>query len=52
MMPVKPGSFIMGERKGIYGYDELPVHKVHISKLFYMATTEVTNAPRLLSERM
>lgn len=22
MMPVKPGSFIMGENKGIYGYNE------------------------------
>ena len=52
MMHVKPGGFIMGERKGIYGYNEFPGHKVHISKLFYMAATEVTNAPRLLSERM
>jgi formylglycine-generating enzyme required for sulfatase activity len=50
--PVKAGSFIMGEKKGIYCYNEFSGHKVHISKLFYMAATEVTNAPRLLSERM
>jgi formylglycine-generating enzyme required for sulfatase activity len=36
------GSFAMGSEKG--DWDELPIHEVTISRPFYMATTEVTNA--------
>jgi hypothetical protein len=44
MVRIAPGTFTMGEGKGIYGYDELPLHKVHITDPFHMAATEVTNA--------
>ena len=39
---VPPGSFLMGSRKG-FG-DETPVHRVVISKPFYMAKHEVTTS--------
>ncbi|MBD3184863.1 SUMF1/EgtB/PvdO family nonheme iron enzyme [Candidatus Poribacteria bacterium] len=38
---IEPGSFIMGQEDG--DFDERPVHKVNITKPFYMAVTEVTN---------
>jgi formylglycine-generating enzyme required for sulfatase activity len=38
-----PGSFIMGRQQG-GDWDERPVHKVTITKPFYMSVTEVTNA--------
>ncbi|OXU15162.1 Serine/threonine-protein kinase pkn1 [Sedimentisphaera salicampi] len=44
MVSIPEGSFMMGEGKGDYGWDELPVHKVKISSSFYMSATEVTNA--------
>lgn len=44
MVSISAGSFMMGEGKGIYGYDELPVHEVQITSPFYMSATEVTNA--------
>ncbi len=37
---IKPGSFNMGSNNG--DYDEKPVHRVTLSKGFYMQTTEVT----------
>ena len=40
---IEPGSFQMGQQSG-GDFDERPAHKVTISKPFYMATTEVTNA--------
>ncbi|MHC4638554.1 MAG: SUMF1/EgtB/PvdO family nonheme iron enzyme, partial [Planctomycetota bacterium] len=40
---IESGTFIMGENQG-GDYDEKPVHKVRISKPFYMAAKEVTNA--------
>jgi len=40
---IEPGSFMMGQGQG-GDWDELPVHKVTISKPFYMSVTEVTNA--------
>ncbi len=39
---VPAGSFIMGTDKG--QPDERPIHKVNISKPFYLGTTEVTQA--------
>lgn len=42
MVRVKPGTFRMGQADG--DYDERPVHRVHISRPFYMGATEVTNA--------
>ncbi len=39
---IEPGSFMMGQEKG-GDWDERPVHKVNISKPFYIAVTEVTN---------
>jgi len=39
----EPGSFMMGNPKG-GDFDERPVHKVNITRPFYMAVTEVTNA--------
>ncbi len=38
--PIKPGVFMMGSEKG--ASDEEPIHKVTITKSFYMQTTEVT----------
>jgi len=40
---IQPGSFMMGSADG-GDFDERPVHKVNITKPFYMAVTEVTNA--------
>jgi formylglycine-generating enzyme required for sulfatase activity len=40
---IEPGRFMMGQEKD-GDWDERPVHKVTISKPFYMAVTEVTNA--------
>jgi hypothetical protein len=40
---IEPGSFTMGSAEG-GDFDERPVHKVNITKSFYMAVTEVTNA--------
>jgi formylglycine-generating enzyme required for sulfatase activity len=40
---IDPGSFMMGNPEG-GDFDERPVHKVNITKPFYMAVTEVTNA--------
>lgn len=42
MMRIEPGSFMMGSARG-GSADERPVHRVVLSKPFYMATTEVTN---------
>jgi formylglycine-generating enzyme required for sulfatase activity len=43
MVPIQPGSFSMGQVDG-GDFDEKPVHRVNITKGFYMAATEVTNA--------
>ncbi|MHC4463013.1 MAG: SUMF1/EgtB/PvdO family nonheme iron enzyme [Planctomycetota bacterium] len=43
LVRIEPGSFLMGQERG-GDWDERPVHKVNISKRFYIATTEVTNA--------
>jgi len=42
MVKIKPGSFEMGSDMGRNFWDEQPVHKVTISKEFYISTTEVT----------
>jgi len=39
---IKDGTFIMGQQTG-GDFDERPLHKVNITKSFYMAVTEVTN---------
>jgi len=53
LVRIEPGDFIMGageappqtrEEWDQRDWDEAPAHKVSISKRFYMATTEVTNA--------
>ena len=50
---IEPGEFMMGqgeappkarEEWNERDYDEFPVHKVKITKAFFMGTTEVTNA--------
>ncbi|WP_333551647.1 SUMF1/EgtB/PvdO family nonheme iron enzyme [Clostridium thermosuccinogenes] len=41
MVRIEPGSFYMGSETG--DLDESPVHKVTISKPFYMSAYEVTN---------
>jgi formylglycine-generating enzyme required for sulfatase activity len=38
----EPGSFVMGNAEG-GDFDERPVHKVNITKPFYIGVTEVTN---------
>ena len=43
LVRIEPGTFLMGQNEG-GDWDERPVHKVTISKPFYMAVTEVTNA--------
>ena len=43
MVRIEPGSFVMGQEKG-GELDERPVHEVNITKVFYMGSTEVTNA--------
>jgi len=40
---IEPGHFQMGQQKG-GDWDERPVHKVAVSRPFYIAVTEVTNA--------
>src|SRR3989339_1698729 len=40
---IPAGSFYMGSLGKGEHYDEKPIHKVVISKSFYMSTTEVTN---------
>ncbi len=40
---IEPGSFMMGQAAG-GDWDERPVHKVTITRPFYLAVTEVTNA--------
>ena len=40
---IEPGSFLMGQKDG-GDWDERPVHKVTITRSFWMAVTEVTNA--------
>lgn len=40
---IEAGSFMMGQQQG-GDWDERPVHKVTISKSFWMGVTEVTNA--------
>jgi len=42
MVRIDPGSFEMGSTLGRDYWDEQPVHKVTISKAFYMSETEVT----------
>ncbi|NLX26680.1 MAG: SUMF1/EgtB/PvdO family nonheme iron enzyme [Lentisphaerae bacterium] len=41
-MPIAAGSFMMGSENGYD--DEKPVHRVTLTKLFWMAKTEVTQA--------
>ena len=43
MVRIEPGTFLMGSAEG-GDFDERPVHKVVITRPFYMAATEVTNA--------
>ncbi len=40
---IEPGSFLMGSPKG-GDFDERPVHRVTLTRPFYMGRTEVTNA--------
>ncbi len=40
---IEPGSFLMGQKDG-GDWDEKPVHRVTITRSFWMAVTEVTNA--------
>jgi formylglycine-generating enzyme required for sulfatase activity len=40
---IEPGSFMMGSPEG-GDFDERPVHKVNITRPFYMGVIEVTNA--------
>jgi len=40
---IEPGQFLMGQETG-GDFDERPTHRVNITKPFYMAVTEVTNA--------
>jgi len=42
MVRVEPGTFMMGSEDG--EWDEGPVHRVSVSRPFFMAATEVTNA--------
>ncbi|MBN1350277.1 SUMF1/EgtB/PvdO family nonheme iron enzyme [candidate division KSB1 bacterium] len=42
MIRINAGSFMMGQADG--DWDEHPVHRVKISKPFYIGATEVTNA--------
>ena len=43
LAPIPAGSFSMGQQED-GDWDERPAHPVQITKPFYMATTEVTNA--------
>jgi len=42
MIPVEPGEFIMGSTEG--DFDEEPKHAVRITRPFWMAATQVSNA--------
>lgn len=45
LVHISPGEFLMGEsEKDEVEWDELPVHRVCISRSFYAAVTPVTNA--------
>jgi len=41
---IEAGSFLMGQKDDGSDWDERPVHKVTITRPFWMASTEVTNA--------
>jgi formylglycine-generating enzyme required for sulfatase activity len=43
LVRIEPGSFLMGSPQG-GDFDERPVHRVTISRPFYLGATEVTNA--------
>jgi len=43
LVQIPAGNFYMGSLGKGENYDEKPIHKVVISKPFYMSTTEVTN---------
>jgi len=43
LVHIPAGSFLMGSASG-GDFDERPVHRVAISKPFFMSATEVTNA--------
>ena len=43
LVRIEPGTFLMGQEKG-GDWDERPVHKVNISKPFYIGVTELTNS--------
>ncbi|MBN1346732.1 MAG: SUMF1/EgtB/PvdO family nonheme iron enzyme [Phycisphaerae bacterium] len=43
LVRIEPGAFAMGQDKG-GDFDERPTHQVTISKPFFIAATEVTNA--------
>jgi sulfatase modifying factor 1 len=43
LVRIEPGSFLMGSPEG-GDFDERPVHRVTISRPFYLGVTEVTNA--------
>ncbi|MHC4754758.1 MAG: SUMF1/EgtB/PvdO family nonheme iron enzyme [Planctomycetota bacterium] len=42
LIRIKPGTFMMGSNLGRDNWDEQPIHKVAISKPFYISETEVT----------
>ncbi|MBE0536505.1 MAG: SUMF1/EgtB/PvdO family nonheme iron enzyme [Phycisphaerae bacterium] len=43
LVRVEPGTFLMGQQEG-GDFDERPVHRVTLSRGFWMGVTEVTNA--------
>ena len=43
LVRIEPGSFVMGQAQG-GDWDERPLHKVTITKSFFMSGTEVANA--------
>ena len=43
LIRIEPGSFVMGQAQG-GDWDERPLHKVTITKSFFMSGTEVANA--------
>ncbi|MFA4987748.1 MAG: SUMF1/EgtB/PvdO family nonheme iron enzyme, partial [Candidatus Brocadiia bacterium] len=42
LVPIKPGAFMMGSNMG--DENEKPVHRVNITRAFYMSTTKVTQS--------
>ncbi len=42
MIQVDPGTFVMGSAEG--DFDEQPVHPARLSRAFYLAATEISNA--------